>query len=314
MTRQAAVAVVGECMLELSQSSGTALAPTAGGSLSLSYGGDTLNTAVYLSRLGVAVDYVTALGDDNMSDWMIGQWQAEGVGCDLVARTPNSVPGMYIIQTDASGERSFLYWRDSAPARQLFDDQAAAAALFANMASTPWLYLSGITLALYRGAALARFVGLLADYCAAGGKVIFDGNYRPRLWATPAAAQAAFQSVYALSAIALPTLEDELMLFGDRDADAVVARLQGWGVAEIGLKMGAEGCLVVTKPGAELVASRRVEVVDTTAAGDSFNAGYLAARINGASAAESAEGGHNLASVVIQHRGAIIAREAMPAQ
>ncbi len=314
MTSKPMVAVVGECMLELSQSSRSGAAPTAGGTLSLSYGGDTLNTAVYLSRLGVAVEYVTALGDDNMSDWMIDQWRAEGVGCDLVARAANSVPGMYMIQTDASGERTFLYWRDSAPARKLFDDPAAAEALFAKIAGAQWLYLSGITLALYSEPARARFVGLLGEYRAAGGKIIFDGNYRPRLWPNGAAAQAAFQSVYQLAAVALPTLEDELMLFGDSDADAVIARLQAWGVAEIGLKMGGEGCLVVTEQDAELVASRQVEVVDTTAAGDSFNAGYLAARINGASAAESAQGGHNLASVVIQHRGAIIAREAMPAQ
>ena len=66
------VACIGECMLEL-----------CGGDLSamtLSYGGDTLNTTVYLARLGVDVDYVTALGDDPYSDWMIEQWRAEGIG------------------------------------------------------------------------------------------------------------------------------------------------------------------------------------------------------------------------------------------
>jgi 2-dehydro-3-deoxygluconokinase len=297
-------------MLELSQASATN--PVAGGALSLSYGGDTLNTAVYLSRLGVAVDYVTALGDDAMSDWMVAQWRDEGVGCDRVVRTANSVPGLYMIQTDDSGERSFLYWRDSAPARRLFDDSAAAEALFAAMASCEWIYLSGITLALYSDTARQRFITLLADYRQRGGNIAFDGNYRPRLWASPEQAQQAFQALYQLSAVALPTLDDELQLFADRDYRAVVARLQSWGVAEIGLKMGGEGCWVATAEQQRNVASHSVTLVDTTAAGDSFNAAYLAARINGSDPFAAAAAGHDLASVVIQHRGAIIPVAAMP--
>ena len=311
MKTSAQVAVIGECMLELSQATGSS--SVSGRQLSLSYGGDTLNTAVYLSRLGIAADYVTALGDDNMSGWMIEQWQAEGVGCQLVVRTPNSVPGMYMIQTDAYGERSFLYWRDSAPARRLFDDAAQAEQLFAAMSHSPWIYLSGITLALYSDATRQRFIQMLSAYRQRGGRIAFDGNYRPRLWATPSAAQRAFQSLYELSDVALPTLDDELMLYGDSDHLAVIARLQAWGVKEIGLKMGGDGCLVATTTESRTVASHTVELVDTTAAGDSFNAGYLAARINGSDPFAAAAAGHNLASVVIQHRGAIIPTSAMPA-
>ena len=72
------VACIGECMIELKQAEG--------GLLSRGFGGDTLNTAVYLARLGVGVDYVTALGDDSLSDEMIAGWAAEGVGISRVAR------------------------------------------------------------------------------------------------------------------------------------------------------------------------------------------------------------------------------------
>ena len=75
MTR---VASIGECMIELSHA--------GNGWLARSWGGDTLNTAVYLARLGVAVDYVTALGDDPLSDEMLQAWQVEGVGTGLVVR------------------------------------------------------------------------------------------------------------------------------------------------------------------------------------------------------------------------------------
>ena len=92
----------------------------ADGRLSRGYGGDTLNTAVYLSRLGTPVDYVTALGDDSWSDELIAAWDAEGVGTGRVLRLPGRLPGLYIIQTDAKGERRFSYWRDTAAARLLF--------------------------------------------------------------------------------------------------------------------------------------------------------------------------------------------------
>ena len=64
------VASIGECMIELKQA--------GGGLYSRGYGGDTLNTAVYLARLGVEVDYITALGDDPLSDEMIAGWAGGG--------------------------------------------------------------------------------------------------------------------------------------------------------------------------------------------------------------------------------------------
>ena len=89
------IACIGECMLELSGA--------AHGRMTLSFGGDTLNTAVYLARLGRSVDYLTALGDDPYSDWMINEWQAEGVGTNSVLRVPTLLPGFYAIRTDARG-------------------------------------------------------------------------------------------------------------------------------------------------------------------------------------------------------------------
>jgi len=311
MKKPGKVAIIGECMLELSHGNGDVSAsnPTA---MNLSYGGDTLNTAVYLARLGLQTDYVTALGDDSKSDWMLSQWRAEGVGCDLVERYAGSVPGLYMIETDEAGERSFLYWRDSAPAKRLFDDEVGAQRLFKALSDYEWIYLSGITLALYHGASLHRFVALLAQYRKRGGKIAFDGNYRARLWPTVAEAQNAFRAIYRLCDLALPTLDDELTLFRDENADAVVRRLRLWGVAETVMKLGGEGCLVVGDIAVEKVPANKVSVLDTTAAGDAFNAAYMAARFSGSTAREAAERGNWLAGVVIQHRGAIIPVGKMP--
>lgn len=296
------VAAIGECMLELSSA--------GGGTFELSFGGDTLNTAVYLARLGIAVDYVTALGDDTMSDAMLARWHQEGIGTATVLRLPGRLPGLYMIERDAAGERSFRYWRGEAPARDLFD--VADAALLAGVAGHDWIYLSGITLSLYHPAARERLFALLDAARQAGARVAFDGNYRPRGWASAAAARAAFSALLPRVDLALPTFEDEAALFGDADAAATLRRLRAAGVAEIVVKQGAAGCLVaqgddpLPVPGLPGIVP-----VDTTAAGDSFNAGYLAARIGGQSPEEAARCGHALAARVIQHSGAVIPRAAM---
>lgn len=278
----------------------------------LSFGGDTLNTAVYLARLGTEVDYLTGLGDDSMSSWLLSQWRKEGVGCNLVVRYANSVPGLYMIQLDENGERSFLYWRANSPATRIFDKPDEAEELFEKLLGYQQIYLSGISLALYAEAARHRLFDFLARYREQGGQVIYDGNYRPRLWSSPEVARDAYEHMYRICDLVLPTDEDEEMLFGTEQPQEVVKRLQSFGVEEVVLKMGANGCLLAKDSDLELVPSQQVNVVDSTAAGDSFNAGFLAAKINGESSEAAALAAHKLASTVIQYRGAIIPLAEMP--
>ena len=298
------VASIGECMIEFSAA--------GGGLFARGFGGDTLNTALYLSRLGIATSYVTALGDDGLSEAMLAAWRAEGIVTDEVMRFPGRVPGLYMIERDAHGERSFLYWRDRAPAREFFD-RADEAAL-ERLSRFDLLYFSGISLSLYGDAGRARLRELLVAARRNGGKIAFDGNYRPRGWTDPATARRAFGEILPLIDLALPTLEDEQALFGDADAAVCIARLRAAGIKEIIVKRGGLGCLIfVDGACVEVPPPKLVQPVDTTAAGDSFNAGYLAARLRGASAVEAARAGHRLAGVVIMSPGAIIPREAMPA-
>lgn len=295
------IALIGECMIELQQ--------RADGSLQQSFGGDTLNTAVYVARaMGdkAKVDYVTALGDDSFSDAMCHIWASEGIGLDLVQRLPGRLPGLYCIQTDANGERRFLYWRNEAAVRECFTTPAAEPVL-AALPDYDVLYFSGITLAVLGAKGRERLIETLIKARQNDARIVFDNNYRPRLWASVEEARAAYRSILPYVDLALLTVDDEQALFGFPDCDEVFAAYAQIGTPEVVLKRGAEACLIRCEGEAFEVPAQKVEtVVDTTAAGDSFSAAYLASRLLGGSPEEAAQAGHLLASRVIQVPGALI--------
>jgi 2-dehydro-3-deoxygluconokinase len=305
---------IGECMIELQRMSEPK--PGAAGAMDYRFGGDTLNAAVYLARLLdpalARVAYVTGLGTDGMSDEMVDAWQAEGIDTASVLRLPERLPGIYLIETDPAGERHFHYWRRDAAARHWLDAPGAETVL-ERLAAARLCYLSGISLAILAQAPRARLLAALAACRAQGGSVVFDNNYRPRLWDDAAAARAAYAAALRHSDLALLTLDDEAALYGDADPLAAIHRARACGVSEVVVKRGAASCLV-WHDGVlhEIGAERAATVVDTTAAGDSFGAAYVAARLAGRGPEAAARAGHRLAGAVIGVRGAIIPRTAMP--
>ena len=297
------VICVGEVMVELSRGND--------GRYGMGFGGDTFNTAVYLARAGIPAAYATAMGDDPYSDGLMALATAEGVNGDLIRRMRGRMPGLYLIETDAKGERKFYYWRETSPARDLFElpDWAAVAEA---LLSARLVYFSGVTLSLYSNTGIGRFLAALELARRQGVKVAFDGNFRPRGWKGDVArTRTVFTEALKRVDIALPTFEDEAMLWGDANPEATVARLQAFGIGEIAVKNGSESALIADKSGREFVpVPQVVEPVDTTAAGDSFNAAYLAARLNGEAPVAAAQAAHALAAEKIRHRGAIMPRAA----
>ena len=306
------LAALGEVMVEL--------APQAAGQidgggqakplLAQSYAGDTYNTAVYIARGGVSVSYVTLLGDDPYSEEVLTRLVAENIDTSAIARLPGRCPGLYMIQNTPDGERYFTYWRGEAPARELFADPAQREALTTHLLQMDCLYLSGITLAIMSDEARAELLAFLAEYRAQGGRVAFDSNYRPRLWASADAAREAVAQFLQQADMALLTFEDEQALWGDKRPGSCAKRNAGFGVAELVIKRGAEPVLLQREGELTAIDVPAVSsVVDTTGAGDSFNAGYLAARLQGATPEQSVAAGNRCAARVIGHRGAIIPRD-----
>jgi 2-dehydro-3-deoxygluconokinase len=292
---------IGEATVELARG--------GDGRFSLGCGGDTFNTAIYLARAGQSVAFASALGDDSHSERIAALASAEGVATDLILRAAGRLPGLTLVEADGKATFRADTWNDSAPARELFElpnwSRIAEALTAARL-----IYFSGITLSLYSNIGIGRFLAAVELARGQGAKIAFDGNFRPRAWKGDLSrTRTVFAEALKRVDIALPAYDDEAVLWGDPSPEATIERLQAFGVAEIVVKNGPNSALVAANGARDMVPVPDVVVpVDLTAAGDGFNAGYLAARLSGGGAIDAAAAAHKLAGEVIRHRGAIMPR------
>ena len=288
------ITFVGEGMVELRQSEAD--------QYRLGYGGDTLNTAIHMVRCGHDVAFASALGRDTFSERLRTAWEEEGLDCSPVLTDPARGAGLYAISLDATGERSFAYWRSDSAARQIFA-LPGTAKLTERLERSDVLAFSLISLAILPDDGKEALLSIASRMRDGRRTVVFDANYRPNLWESPTTAATWRDKAIAVATHGLPTLEDEGLIGSPTDAQSVAAHWQGLGCMEVVVKLGARGCLL---PGGETLPPEKVlRPVDTSGAGDAFNAGYLSARLRGADAREAARRGNALAAWTIMRAGAI---------
>lgn len=293
----------GECMIELM----TASQDPSSNTLKQSFAGDVFNTAVYLKRTfsDVNVHLVTAVGKDSFSQDMIQYFNDEHIGTDFVFKSDTKIPGLYAIQLDDVGERSFTYWRSDSAARQVMqhiDDNAINALSQGDM-----FFFSGISLAVIEPSARADFWVMIEKLKAAGVNIVFDPNYRARMWDNESQAKTQFEKAFSLSNIVLPGVDDFQQLYGLSTSQEVYDFCKPYQFDELIIKNGEAGIFCYTKTEHFQFDITPVNnVVDTTSAGDSFNGVYLGARTKNVSISDAIDLASKAAGFVIQHKGAIV--------
>jgi len=289
---------IGECMVELR--------PVDDGHLKRGFAGDAYNTAVYLKRSApdIEVAFLTATGDEALSDAMVETWKSEGISDRLVYRIPGERPALYLIETNAKGDRKFHYWRSETPAKEwLRMLLAAGGASVLNQARL--VYVSGISLAILSYADRQAAIELLGSL---NTRVAFDPNIRPALWKSMDEARHAFEAMAKLSSIVLPSRQDYQLMYGMNDPDEQIHFTAGLTEGEIALTCDEDGCRLRADGQTIALPTQAVKVVDTSGAGDSFNGAYLAARLHGKPPTEAVKDGLALAAKVVAVPGAIIPR------
>lgn len=290
---------IGEAMVELSKID-------SHGHWKVGIAGDTLNTAWYLRRLLPTdwhVSYFTRVGTGEFSQMMVDFLNSEGIGTENVGRDDRREIGLYAISLH-DGERSFSYWRENSAARLLADDSTA---LTNAISQAEIAYLSGITVAILPDEGRSALIQAMREARSKGTRIIFDPNLRPRLWSDTRTMCDGIKAVAAESNLILPSFDDESEYFGDSDPEATISRYLGLGTEQVIVKAGGGAIHFGGNQGAGVIDDlQRMTPVDTTSAGDSFNAGFLAAQLQHADIEEAIRAGHQLSSRVIMHHGALV--------
>jgi 2-dehydro-3-deoxygluconokinase len=250
------------------------------------------------------IAFMTAVGQDTISQQMVKACSSENLNNQHIYAKSDRNPGIYLVQTDAQGERSFLYWRDSSAAKQVmqFVDQSA----IDELCKSDVFFFSGISIAILERQDRTAFWAMLAQLKEAGVKIGFDPNYRPRLWNSAEEAKVEFAKAYSASDIMMPGVDDFKQLYNIETLEDILEFCAPFDINELVLKNGPESVYCQLEDQLTHVAITPVtHVVDTTSAGDSFNGVYLGARLAGLNVTSSVELAAASAAIVIQHPGAI---------
>jgi len=301
----------GECMVELMTTARSPLANT----MKQSFAGDVFNTAVYLKRTfsQAKVHLVTAVGKDKFSLDMIQYFENESIGTDFVFQSDDKIPGLYSIQLDDAGERSFTYWRENSAARSVMSFINDDISQQFNPGDV--FFFSGISVGVVKPDDRDNFWRFVNQLKAAGITIVFDLNYRPKLWASEDEAREQFRLAFQAADILLPGVDDFAAIFALDQVEEIIAFFAQYDYQELVIKNGDKNVYCISAAEQEIVDVTPVEkVVDTTSAGDSFNGSYLSARLAGKSIADSVEFANQVAGFVIQHPGAIVDQAAFSAR
>jgi 2-dehydro-3-deoxygluconokinase len=291
---------IGECMVELA-------ATGAPGSYRQGYAGDVFNTLWYAARcLGPSwkVRFQTALGVDPLSDELAAFAGAAGIDCSEAPRLPGVMPGLYMIRLER-GERRFLYWRGQSAARRMMADPAEVER---QIDAAQVIYLSGITLAILPAADRATLIAMMGRARAGGRLVAFDPNIRPALWEDAEAMRTTLTEAAGASSVVLPSFDDERAAFADVSPEATISRYRASGCPLVVVKNGPAPVVAGDDIHVQTIPTPQIHgpVIDSTAAGDSFNAAFLSAWLNRKDLAVAVQSGQALAAQVLKGHGALV--------
>jgi 2-dehydro-3-deoxygluconokinase len=279
--------------------------------IALGFAGDVYNSIIYAKSIFPQISCALAcrVGKDKFSSLLKSHMQNHQIEQDLVQEDNSRNLGIYAINLDINGERSFDYWRDQSACSQLFSDDCKLQQIFSSslLSKNTTIFISGITLGILKDEQKQSLLDYLAVLVQNGYKVAFDPNYRPKLWNNSEHARTFFEKAYQCANIILPGIDDQYSVFEQAKLQDCIDYFSQFPEKEIILKAGTDGMygLINGKVQHHENFQPASIQVDSTAAGDSFAGIYLASRLLGKSIKTSMASANAVAREVVQHKGAI---------
>ena len=242
--------------------------------LSMTWGGDTSNFALALAKLGHPTAYLTRIGSDDFGESFLSLWAQSDLNLSLIQRDEQHPTGLYFISYQED-RHNFIYYRRNSAACHI----DAGAIDWDLVATTRVLHLSSISQGIHRRAAEVSFE--LMEFAKKRGITIsYDVNFRPQLWDDSFAGEVVLPTIHKYVDILEMTEEELRLLNGSTELESFLnASIRGPGI--VALKKGAGGCVLCRGSETTAVEAFEVEVADTVGAGDAFDAGLVAAILDG---------------------------------
>ena len=270
-------------------------------------GGAPMNTIVGVSRLGISAGAITAVGDDPFGQFLIEELKRNKVDVSQVkVKRGRRTTITFVANEPMSGERTFLFYRKP------WIEETADSALEPDdinvgyVAKASILHVSGFALsqnpcreAIFKAIRHARKTGV---------KVSFDPTLRVDVWDSLKILQETYNQVLRLSDVATFSREEAEFIFGTSEAEEAARRALRYGIGTVGIKLGEKGSLIMSEDGRTVKATAfKVKVVDTTGAGDGWNAGLLVGLCEGWDLEKCITVANAVGAMVVTKRGAITA-------
>lgn len=256
-------------------------------------GGDAVNTAVSLAKLGVDTALCACVGTDSFADVLCAEVAKAGVDISGAVRDGEVVTNSPVVLVEESGERHIL--RLAKGGNRRFSEKHVSRDMLAR---SRHLHIASVNL-LPRldGAPLA---GLFAEAKAMGLTTSMDATYdKDGLWLEK------IRDALPHCDIFIPSLQEASLYSGSSDLMEIKRFFGGYGLKVFGVKLGGDGVFVTDyRTDIRLPSLYRGQPVDTTGAGDAFCAGFLAGRVKGLNLEQSALLGGAQAAGVIAVKGA----------
>ena len=263
------------------------------------WGGDTSNMTVAAARLDKACGYVCRIGDDEFGKSFLEMWQRENIDTSHVIVEGGSFTGAYFISIVNGGEHDFTYYRRGSAASHLspedIDPEYIKRAKIFHASGISQAISTSCQEAVFKAAGIAKKAGIMISY---------DPNIRLKLWTKDTARTVASYTI-GLADIVMPSLKDAQLITGHSEPKKAAKEMLKIGAKIVAVKLGAEGCLVMTEDKTVRAPGFRVNVVDTTGAGDAFDGAFLTGILEGLTLRRTAEFANVTAALKTRGRGAV---------